>query len=405
MGDIGTVPNSLENVPHLLQQVVSHARSLVDSEPQARLKLLAAARSLVNALETPREAMIRLWWSQSAFAAIQIAIDLGIFALMANNAGAPTTVNELSSATGADPVLLGRVMKHLGAMGVVEETGTDEYRNTGFSTALTIQKYADGFPCVTGCVTPAILQLPAYLKKTGYKNPRDGKDGPFQYGLKTHLDFFEFLDANPVIHSQYNSTMAAYRQGRASWMDPGFYPVQSNLVDGASTEKDSVFLVDVGGNKGHDLEEFRAKWPDVPGRLILQDQEAVIGQIKKIHSSIEPMAHDFFTEQPVKGARAYYMHSVLHDWPDEVCLKILSNLVPAMKRGYSKILINENVIPSTGAEWESTALDLAMMAVHSAQERTEDHWTKLITSAGLKIVKIWTYDKGVESLIECELAD
>lgn len=42
------------------------------------------------------------------------------------------------------------------------------------------------------------------------------------------------------------------------------------------------------------------------------------------------------------------MHSVLHDWPDEQCRKILENLAPAMKRGFSKLLINEIVISDTG---------------------------------------------------------
>jgi hypothetical protein len=98
------------------------------------------------------------------------------------------------------------------------------------------------------------------------------------------------------------------------------------------------------------------------------------------------------------------MHSVLHDWNDDNCRKILSNIVPVMKRGYSKILINENVIPSTNAYWETTSLDIIMMADFASTERTEKHWYALIESAGLKITKIWTVRRGVESLIECELA-
>lgn len=74
-----------------------------------------------------------------------------------------------------------------------------------------------------------------------------------------------------------------------------------------------------------------------------------------------------------------------------------------MKRGHSKLLINENVVPATGAHWETTSLDFIMMSIGSC-ERTEGHWRQLVESAGLKIVKIWTAQKGVESLIECELA-
>lgn len=75
-----------------------------------------------------------------------------------------------------------------------------------------------------------------------------------------------------------------------------------------------------------------------------------------------------------------------------------------MERGFSKILINENVIPDTNAYWETTSLDIIMMSDFASQERTTRQWQNLVESVGLKIVKIWTAQRGVESLIECELA-
>lgn len=98
------------------------------------------------------------------------------------------------------------------------------------------------------------------------------------------------------------------------------------------------------------------------------------------------------------------MHSVLHDWPDEVCLKILGNITAAMKPGYSKLLINENVITDTDAQWEQTALDIMMLTLLSSRERTRGNWEDLLQKAGLKISNVWTVAKGAESLIECELA-
>lgn len=75
-----------------------------------------------------------------------------------------------------------------------------------------------------------------------------------------------------------------------------------------------------------------------------------------------------------------------------------------MEKGYSKLLINENVIPDKGAHWVSTGLDLLMMSVFAASERSERNWRSLLESAGFKITKIWTYEPGTESLIEAELA-
>ena len=39
-------------------------------------------------------------------------------------------------------------MKHLGTMGVIREVGSDVYCSTGFSKAMTIEIYSDGFPCM-----------------------------------------------------------------------------------------------------------------------------------------------------------------------------------------------------------------------------------------------------------------
>lgn len=90
-------------------------------------------------------------------------------------------------------------------------------------------------------------------------------------------------------------------------MDEHVYPVHDNLIKGSKTGDDEVFLVGVGGNKGHNLEEFKSKWPNAPGKLILQDQPHVLAEISSLHPAIEPMVHDFSTEQPVKGkSHAWY---------------------------------------------------------------------------------------------------
>ena len=97
------------------------------------------------------------------------------------------------------------------------------------------------------------------------------------------------------------------------------------------------------------------------------------------------------------------MRTVLHDWPDAKAKEILMKLKPGLTKGYSKLLINETVIPDQGAHWLSTALDMVMMVNFSACERTEKNWRTLLASAGYKIIKIWNHEPGTESLIEAEL--
>ncbi|KAL4791471.1 S-adenosyl-L-methionine-dependent methyltransferase [Aspergillus venezuelensis] len=401
-------PNAAEDVPELLKKVSSLGGAYAENaDEDVRAEYLDAARHLVYALETPREAMIRYCWSQSTvYAAIETCVDLGVFPILAKD-DTPKTALELAEATGAEPLLLARLLKHLSTMGVIAETAEDTYRRNGFSTSLSNERYGSAYPCMTNCITYGITSLPSHLKKTNYRNPTDGTNTGFQEGYRTSSHLFEFLRQNPLYAEQFNHHMTAYHQGRPSWMDEGFFPVNS-LVEGQNIGAEDVLLIDVGGGVGHDLAEFRRKHPSLPGRLLLQDLPDVVEQAKTqnqaVGKTIEPVPHNFFEEQPVKGARAYYMHSVLHDWADSDCRRILSNLAAAMKPGYSKVLINENVIPSTNAYWESTSLDIIMMADFASQERTEKQWHALVESVGLKIVKIWTRRRGVESLIECELA-
>ncbi|KAK1638741.1 S-adenosyl-L-methionine-dependent methyltransferase [Colletotrichum phormii] len=362
---IATRPNDLGAVPGLLKDLNDNIGSLSVDDHQARHELLLKARSIVQALEAPRETMIKHCWAQTGAIA---GINLG-------------TVKELADALGVDPALLSRLMRHLGAMGYIKETSLDE----------------------TSCTGAGPLRFHEYSRKRGFENPTDDKDTPMMYAYNTDKDMFAWQqDLGYGTH--FNHHMSGYRQGRHPWMAPGFFPVKERLIEGANTDADAPFLVDIGGSIGHDLAEFHSYYPKAPGKLILQDLPVFIGQIQELTPAITPMGHDFLTEQPVKGARAYYMHSCLHDWPDDVCETILKQIKAAMKPGYSKLLINENVIPSTGAWWETSALNMVMLTLFCSKERTEGDWYHLLEKiAGLKIVKIWGGGKGVESLIEVEL--
>ena len=57
-------PSAPQEVPRLLSQMASHGEGFLQDDPGARSKLLEDARALVNALETPRESMIRYCWAQ-----------------------------------------------------------------------------------------------------------------------------------------------------------------------------------------------------------------------------------------------------------------------------------------------------------------------------------------------------
>lgn len=180
----------------------------------------------------------------------------------------------------------------------------------------------------------------------------------------------------------------------------------NRLVSGATLSSDTPLFVDVGGAHGLDTARLLAKHPDLPADvLIVQDLPEVVATHakEKLDPRIKRMAHDFFTPQPIRGARAYFFHAVPHDWPDADCVRIFEQIKSAMKTGYSKLIIYEVVLPAQGATSLMTTLDLELMNCVSGLERTEEKWRALLAHVGFRVVNISGHPRAVESVIEAEL--
>lgn len=208
---------------------------------------------------------------------------------------------------------------------------------------------------------------------------------------------FEWLANHAEQQELFNSYMASRREGRPMWYD--IYPVQ-RLLGHAMPYKDTVFLVDIGGNQGHDLSKFRREYGYLPGKMVLQDLPKVVEGVDGKDAGIEVMGYNFMDSQPVKGARAYYFRSIFHDWDDQISRKILRNTVSAMAPDYSRILIVDFVLPDTETPLMQASLDIQMMSIGAGIERSERQWRDLLSSAGLEITGIWNQSPAMESVIE-----
>lgn len=194
--------------------------------------------------------------------------------------------------------------------------------------------------------------------------------------------------------------MRENRKGNKPWFT--IYPFANELGKSCSNA-DNVLLVDIGGNRGADILEFHQTHPDLAGRLILQDLPETISNVdKSIMDGIELQPYDFFTPQPVKGAKAYFWRWILHDWDDGNIRKFLSNTVEAMHPD-SRLLLEEFVLPEMGCDVKTSHLDIMMMVYHSGMERTLSQWTTLLDSCGLHIVKVWNRPDTDSSVLECRL--
>jgi demethylsterigmatocystin 6-O-methyltransferase len=156
-------------------------------------------------------------------------------------------------------------------------------------------------------------------------------------------------------------------------------------------------LVDVGGGFGQQASSFKNRFPNLPGRLVVQDIPETLDRAPPAEG-IEFMAHDFFTSQSLKGAKFYYLRHILHDWTDEDSIKILKEIVPAMGP-HSRIVIDEIVLPDWNVPWQAAYMDLAMMACLGGVERTKAEFEKLLDEAGLKVIDIQRYDPKMQSVV------
>ncbi|KAH7402918.1 O-methyltransferase [Pyrenochaeta sp. MPI-SDFR-AT-0127] len=391
----------------LLDQIAQLSNGLRDGHQGAREGLLGACASLISELSHPSETMLHLLWAQPAHLnVLWMAVEVKLFQAMEHTPEKGAAVAEIAKKCKkqADPVIIGRMLRHLAAMGTVRETGPNTFATTATARAFAEPAYQDTILYIAENFSPVHQSVPSYFESHGFKSPDSGTDGPFQhaYNCKGSHYFEYFQKFNPEMGRRFASMMDIWSRGRPRWFYDDYYPVKDRLINGA--ESDAPFLVDIGGGSGHDVEGLRQAFADqVPGKIVLQDRPEII-DIATVSVGIDKMAHDFLTEQPIKGARAYYLHSIVQDWNDEVNTQILKSIVPAMKKGYSKVLINDFVVPNEGAHWAQTCLDWELMVSLGARHRTEVEHQTLYEGAGLKITGIWRHPQSMDSLIELELA-
>lgn len=334
----------------------------------------------------------------------KFAVQVKLFQHLRDAGEVGVSPDDLAQKTSVDMVLLQRIMRHLIAMKIVSFSN-GKFLGTTLSNGLAADNYQKSIDFCYDVARPSFNGLPEYFKSTDYKLPTSLTDGPFQVAHKTELPFFPWLVATPPHLDEFDAFMSAYRAGKANWYDPGFYPVAERLIKGFDTSNNKVLLVDVGGGRGHDVQSFAKQHTSHPGKLVLQDREPVIANIQdKDKLPFESQAHDFFTPQPIQGARAYSLHSILHDWDDEAGIKILENLKPALTPGYSRLLLNEIVLSEEHPTIAATSMDMMMLAHFSVRERTEAEWKAMLAKAGLNLLKIYNYPGVAESLIEAELS-
>ena len=71
-----------------------------------------------------------------------------------------------------------------------------------------------------------------------------------------------------------------------------------------------------------------------------------------------------------------------------------------MTPGYSKLILNETVLPDTDCQLFQACTDISMMAVLAAAMRPQRHFQQILDAAGLEIMKVWFPPSNTEAVIE-----
>lgn len=151
---------------------------------------------------------------------------------------------------------------------------------------------------------PGIQKVPEYLQVIGYKSPEDPLFAPLQYAHNFKQDGFSWLCENPAALTRFNAFMEGQRADRPHWAD--WFPIPDQILASAHKGSDGPLLVDIGGGRGHDLLGFKQRFPEAPGKLVLEDLPTVIEEARSAldleDNGIDAVGYDFFAqEQPIKG--------------------------------------------------------------------------------------------------------
>ena len=228
---------------------------------------------------------------------VRIANKLQISHTLVNSNG-PVAGRELAQKTGADHVLLLRLLRYLIAIHAIGQAGVDLYTANNVTRNLIVPQLEAGVNHTYDVVGSATMALPSFLAKNNYQNPTDPKNCAFQEAFHTQDSIFEWFSKHPEPLNNFNLWMTGQRDGRVGWLD--FFPFEERITRDFQRGDGAVMLVDVGGALGHEVLAIKKKYPSLPGRFVLQDLPATIEQALPV-PGMEAVVHDFFTEQPIKG--------------------------------------------------------------------------------------------------------
>ncbi|EGS20257.1 O-methyltransferase-like protein [Thermochaetoides thermophila DSM 1495] len=374
-----------------------------DGSLHQRKALLKHLNDLRSTFEHPSDIFARWQESMCTASALDIMLRLGAWKKIPDD-GTPITAGELASGSNVDESVITRAMRILVTAGLVDEVDIDTYRRNALTSAFQADSYGSlasvGLYFVRGWGV-----IPSYSLTHATQDIFDPRRNPIVcfYGQEGKT-FYEVLDGDPMLREMFDTSM--YGLGTNLYQTEGLFPFEG-MREQVMREPERVFVVDVGGGKGHVLREIRAMCGgDAWGRrLVLQDLPVVVDSLEKEDiEGFEVMEYDFHTEQPVKNAHIYFLRMILHNYYDPVCITILKNQARAMGPD-SRLIVCEMLVPDkveVGAPMDVHWMNFSMLML-GGKERRLAEFEDIFEQAGLEIAGVWRAKAGYCAMIEGRL--
>jgi O-methyltransferase domain len=288
---------------------------------------------------------------------------------------------ELASELGVNPQALYRLMRATACAGVLSEGPEGMFSQTPQSRVLRSD------------ATPSLRALAILYGRewhgVGWSHLeyciRTGKQALEKvYGQ--HV--FEFLRQRPEEAEIFNGAMTDL-----SMMDG---PAVAAAYDFSGLRS----IVDIGGGHGLLLATLLQKAPQLRGTLYEMPhvlEGAKNGPLKPFLDRCTFSSGDMFSSVPA-GADAYIMKHIIHDWSDELGIKLLKACRAGVNAG-GKLLVVDSVIRPGNDFSPSKFLDLQMLIFPGGQERTEKQFRTLLAAAGWRLTRIIP-TAAIDSIVE-----
>jgi hypothetical protein len=282
----------------------------------------------------------------------------------------PKSAHELASQIGADAEALHRLMRATASVGVLSEGPDGKFSETPMSAVLR----SNGKPSLRALAMMGGREWHGRGWSRLEYCVRTGKQAMEQvYGTP----IFDYFKQHPEEAQIFNDAMTSISTGDSPAV------VDAYSFDGIRT------IVDVGGGHGLLLATILERNPQMKG--ILYDAPHVIegaknGPLKPVMERCTLASGDMFSSVPA-GADAYIMKHIIHDWPDELCIKILKACRKEVNPG-GKLIVLDDVIQPGNDFYPGKFLDLQMLIFPGGKERTEKQFRELFAAGGWKLSRV-----------------